>query len=258
MSASRREPSVVAEDFAVNDTGAEAQPGTAELVTLEKYRALGGESHRVLRCLETILASDRYEIVDTGQIARFLGIRSQAVSRALKVLVDKSLIERGPRIGRSHSFRRLEHSPAAAEEDGIARLHAEDTDAVEQVGRLLAANDPAGDAGAVRRYLKFGMVLCYLHDGRIAGVALIDYNPVIDSGPTVAHVIVDRQLRSLGHGRRFLAQIERHFRGKRIFAHAPVGHKDLIITLLKHGFDIVGQQETDGDMALILKKAAGF
>jgi GNAT superfamily N-acetyltransferase len=101
------------------------------------------------------------------------------------------------------------------------------------------------------------MILYVLQDGLIAGAALIDYNSVIDSGPTIAHLIVDQPMRSLGHGRKFLIQIERHFRDKRIFAHAPVGNKELIITLLKHGFDIVGQQVTDGDIALILKKAPG-
>jgi DNA-binding transcriptional ArsR family regulator len=249
MSAPRREPSVVAETHPANDT--------AELIALEKYRALGGESHRVLRCLETILATDRYEIVDTGQIARFLGIRSQAVSRALKSLVEQSIIERGRRIGRSHTFRRLDAAAKPAAEDGILRLDAAQAGDVRNVWHFLKRNGPGFDEDVARKYLKFGMVLYVLQDGLIAGAALIDYNSVIDSGPTIAHLIVDRQLRSLGHGRKFLIQIERHFHDKRIFAHAPVGNKELIITLLKHGFDIVGQQVTDGDIALILKKSPG-
>jgi len=250
MSSARREPSIVAEIHPANDT--------ATLIALEKYRALGGESHRVLRCLETILAADRYAVVDTGQIARFLGIRSQAVSRALKVLVEQSIIERGPRIGRSHSFRRLDGAAKPAAEDGILRLDAGQADQVRKLWHFLQCNDPGFDQAAARKYLKFGMILYFLHDGLIAGVALIDYNSVIDSGPTIAHLIVDRQMRSLGHGRKFLIQIERHFRDKRIFAHAPVENKDLIIALLKHGFDIVGQQVTDGEIALILKKSPGL
>lgn len=247
MSAPRREPPV-AEIHPANDT--------ADLVALEKYRSLGGESHRVLRCLETILATDRYRIVDTGQIARFLGIRSQAVSRALKVLVDRSIIERGTRIGRSHTFRRLDGTMKPAPEDGILRLDAGQAAEVAKVWHFLQRNDPGFDDAVARRHLKFGMVLYYLHEGLVAGAALIDYNSVIDTGPTIVHLIVDRQLRQLGHGRKFLAQIERHFRDKRIFAHAPVGNKELIITLLRHGFDIVGQQATDGDIALIFKKPA--
>jgi len=250
MSAPRREPSVVADRHPANDS--------TELIALEKYRALGGESHRVLRCLEPILAPDRYQPVDTGQIARFLGIKSQAVSRALKSLVDQSIIERGPRIGRSHTFRRLDEAAHPSADAGVLRLGPDDAGEIEKVWRFLAANDVGFDKDAARKYLKFGMILYCLHDGAVAGAALIDYNAVIDTGPTVAHVIVDRQLRSLGHGRKFLTQIEHYFRGKRIFAHAPVGHKDLIIALLNHGFDIVGQQVTDGDIALILKKAGGF
>jgi len=247
MSAPRRELSAVAAEIhPANDT--------AELIALEKYRSLGGESHRVLRCLETILAADRYEIVDTGQIARFLGIKSQAVSRALKVLVDQSIIERGPRIGRSHTFRRIDGVGGATDEDGIVRLEPSQPGEIEAVWRFLERNDPGFSQEAARKFLKFGMILYYLHGGLIAGAALIDYNPAIDTGPTVVQLVVDQQLRSLGHGRKFLNQIERYFRGKRIFAHAPAAHKDLIITLLRHGFDIVGQQATDGDIALILKK----
>ena len=112
MSAPRRALSPVAEPFVARPAG-----DTAELIALEKYRSLGGESHRVLRCLEMILTTDRFEIVDTGQIARFLGIMSQAVSRALKTLVDQSIIERGERIGRSHTFRRVGATARPAAED---------------------------------------------------------------------------------------------------------------------------------------------
>jgi len=248
MSSARREPSIVAEIHPANDT--------ASLNALEKYRALGGESHRVLRCLETILAADRYAVVDTGQIARFLGIRSQAVSRALKSLVEQSIIERGPRIGRSHSFRRLDGAAKPAAEDGILKLDGAQADQVRKIWHFLESNDPGFDQDLARKYLKFGVILYFLHDGLIAGVALIDYNSVIDSGPTLAHLIIDPQLRAQGHGRKFLIQIERYFRNTRFFAHAPVENKDLIIALLKHGFDIVGQQVTDGEIALILKKSA--
>jgi GNAT superfamily N-acetyltransferase len=249
MSASRRELPVAAE--------VHAAPETAELIALEKYRTLGGESHRVLRCLETILATDRYEIVDTGRIARFLGIKSQAVSRALKTLVDQSLIERGERSGRSHTFRRLDGGARPAVEDRVLRLDAAARETVRLVGDFLQRNDPAFDDRAVRKYLKIGMVLYYLHDGAIAGTALVDYNSAIDSGPTIVRLTVDRKMRMLGHGRKFLVQIERHFRGLGLFVHAPVGHKELIITLLRHGFDIVGQEVADGDAALILKKGPG-
>jgi GNAT superfamily N-acetyltransferase len=252
MSEPRRELSFVAAPLvdAANDTG--------QRIALEKYRSLGGESHRVLRCLETILATDRYEVVDTGQIARFLGIKSQAVSRALRTLVELSIIERGSRIGRSNTFRRLDAAPAkSAVEDRVLRLDAAARETVKLIEEFLARNGFGFDDLAVRKYLKFGMVLYYLHGGAIAGTALIDYNAIIDSGPTVVHLVVDRSLRAHGHGRKFLVHIERYFAGKRIFAHAPAGEKDLIIALLRHGFDIVGQEMTDGEIALILKKGPG-
>ncbi|HEV2673493.1 MAG TPA: hypothetical protein VGV37_03060 [Aliidongia sp.] len=248
MSAPRRELSV-AEIHAPNDT--------AELIALEKYRALGGESHRVLRCLETILAADRYEIVDTGQIARFLGIRSQAVSRALKTLVDQSIIERGDRIGRSHTFRRLDGATRSAADDCVIRLDVGKPADIRAVWNFLKSNDPGFDEAAARRHLKFGMVLYLLHDGQVAGSALVDYNAMIDSGPTIVRLIVDRKLRALGHGRKFLTQIEQYFHGMRIFVHAPVENKELIISLLKLGFDIVGQEAMGGQTALILKKGPG-
>jgi GNAT superfamily N-acetyltransferase len=251
MSEPRRDPSFVADPLASVPSDA------GQLIALEKYRSLAGESHRVLRCLETILATDRYEIVDTGQIARFLGIKSQAVSRALKTLVDLSIIERGSRIGRSNTFRRLDVATKPPTEDRVLRLDAGLRETVRLVEAFLGRNGSGFDDLAVRKYLKFGMVLYYLHNGAIAGAALIDYNPIIDSGPTVVHLIVDRALRALGHGRKFLAHIERYFDGKRIFAHAPADEKDLIIALLRHGFDIVGQETTDGAIALILKKGAG-
>jgi len=249
MSAPRPELSAVAEIQPTNDT--------AELIALEKYRSLGGESHRVLRCLETILATDRYEIVDTGRIARFLGIRSQAVSRALKTLVDQAIIERGDRIGRSHTFRRLDGARRPTVEDRVLRLDAAARETVRLVCDFLQRNDPAFDELAVRKYLKVGMVLYYLHDGAIAGGALIDYNSLIDSGPTITRLIIDRKLRALGHGRKFLTQIERHFGDKRVFAHVPAENKELIIVLLKHGFDIAGQETADGRIALIMKKGPG-
>ncbi|GGF06965.1 hypothetical protein GCM10011611_10570 [Aliidongia dinghuensis] len=250
MSASRRALSPVAENPVAH--------GPAELIALEKYRSLGGESHRVLRCLDTILASDRYEIVDTGEIARFLGIRSQAVSRALKTLVDRSIIERGTRIGRSHTFRRIEPAPAkAAVDDHLLQLDIGQTTEIEVVRGFLEANDPGFDEAALRLSLKFGMVLYLRSEGKPVAAALIDYNPAIDSGPTIARLVVERRMRALGHGRRFLMQIERHFAGKRIFAHAPVDNKELVIALLRHGFDIVGQETMDGRISLILKKGPG-
>jgi GNAT superfamily N-acetyltransferase len=246
MPASRRE-SFVAEIPTIPDA-------PAELIALERYRALGGESHRVLRCLETILASDRYEIVDTGRIARFLGIRSQAVSRALKSLVDQSIIERGDRVGRSHTFRRLDGAARPAGQDRVLRLDPAKPDDTQAVRQFLAAHDPALDPAVARKCLKFGMILYFRHEGLIGGVALVEYNSQIDTGPTITRLTVDEQFRTLGHGWKFLAEIERHFGDKRLFVHAPVGNKDLIIALLKHGFDIVGQEVTDEETALILRK----
>jgi len=257
MSAPRREPALVASARAARSSTSEPRSGTtAELVALEKYRALGGEAHRVLRCLEPILTTDRFEIVDTGEIARFLRIRSQAVSRALKTLVDQSIIERGERVGRSYSFRRLDGTARPASENRVARLEPGARETVRRIEHLFERNGSGLGRRALHQHLKFGIVLYYLHNGTIAGAALIDYNPAIDSGPTVVHLIVDRALRALGHGRKFLVQIERYFEGRCLFTHVPAGEKDLIIALLRHGFDIVGQETTGDRLELILKKGA--
>jgi len=258
MSAPRRKPAFVASDPVARSSSPAPRSGTtAELVALEKYRMLGGEAHRVLRCLEPILATDRFEIVDTGEIARFLGIRSQAVSRALKTLVDQSIIERGERIGRSHTFRRLDGTSRPAGEDRVVRLEAGARETGRLIEHFLGRNGSGFGRCALRQHLKYGMVLYYLHNGAIAGVALIEYDLAGDRGPTVVHLTVDRGLRALGLGRKFLIQIERHFEGRRLFAHAPAGEKDLIIALLRHGFDIVGQEPADDHLVLILKKGPG-
>jgi len=66
---------------------------------------LGAEAHRVLWYLTTGLEFGHFSPVAIGEISRNLGLKSQAVSRALRTLVESGIIERGPRVGQRSSFR---------------------------------------------------------------------------------------------------------------------------------------------------------
>ena len=76
---------------------------------LSKDRDLTGEANRVLLFLFSRLDFDNFIQVAQSEISQELGLRKQNVSRSISLLVDKQIILRGPKIGRSSSFRLNPH-----------------------------------------------------------------------------------------------------------------------------------------------------
>jgi len=63
------------------------------------------EDFRVLMVLLSILDFDNYIMTRQSEIAESLGMDKSQVSRAIKRLVDKEILVKGPRIGRSWTYR---------------------------------------------------------------------------------------------------------------------------------------------------------
>ncbi|HEV2678612.1 MAG TPA: helix-turn-helix domain-containing protein [Aliidongia sp.] len=67
--------------------------------------AFGREAYQVLWYLTDHLDFSDFAVINTGEISSNLGLKSQAVSRALRVLTDGGVIERGPKVGQRSSYR---------------------------------------------------------------------------------------------------------------------------------------------------------
>ena len=74
-------------------------------ILIARSSGFGGEAHKVLWYLTARLEFDRYSTVNIGEISWDLGLKSQAISRAIRNLIDGGIIERGPRVGKRNSFR---------------------------------------------------------------------------------------------------------------------------------------------------------
>ena len=74
-------------------------------ILIARSSGFGGEAHKVLWYLTERLRFDQYSVVNIGEISWDLGLKSQAVSRALRTLIDGGIVERGPRVGKRNSFR---------------------------------------------------------------------------------------------------------------------------------------------------------
>ena len=74
-------------------------------ILIARSASFGGEAHKLLWYLTLRLEFDRFSIVNISETSWDLGLRPQAVSRALKALIDEGFIERGPRVGKRHTFR---------------------------------------------------------------------------------------------------------------------------------------------------------
>ena len=79
------------------------------LIELSKDRDLTGENWRVLVHLFGRLDFENFIQIKQSEIADELGMAKTHVSRSIKALVDKQIIFRGPKIGRSSSFRLNPH-----------------------------------------------------------------------------------------------------------------------------------------------------
>jgi DNA-binding transcriptional ArsR family regulator len=74
------------------------------LEILAKDKEITGETYRVLFFICARLDFENWVQVPVIEIAQELDLRQPNVSRAMKVLEDKQIIIRGPKLGRSYAF----------------------------------------------------------------------------------------------------------------------------------------------------------
>lgn len=72
---------------------------------IAKDKDIKGETHRVLWLLISILDFENWIQISVTDIAKEIDMLQPNVSKAIKVLEKKEIIIRGPKIGRSSSFR---------------------------------------------------------------------------------------------------------------------------------------------------------
>jgi DNA-binding transcriptional ArsR family regulator len=74
------------------------------LEILAKDKEITGETYRVLFLICARLDFENWVQVPVTEIAQELDLRQPNVSRAMKVLEEKEIILRGPKVGRSYAF----------------------------------------------------------------------------------------------------------------------------------------------------------
>ena len=74
------------------------------MVALAKDKDIKGETHRVLWFIGGILDFENWVQLSITEIADELDLKQPHVSRAMKVLEEKQIILRGPKVGRSYAF----------------------------------------------------------------------------------------------------------------------------------------------------------
>ena len=74
------------------------------MVILAKDKDIKGETHRVLWFIGGILDFENWVQLSITEIGNELDLKQPAVSRAIKVLEEKEIILRGPKVGRSYAF----------------------------------------------------------------------------------------------------------------------------------------------------------
>ena len=74
------------------------------MISLAKDRDIKGETHRVLWFIGGILDFENWVQLSVTEIAQELELKRPNVSRAIKLLEQKEIIIRGPKVGRSHAF----------------------------------------------------------------------------------------------------------------------------------------------------------
>ena len=75
------------------------------MVSLAKDKDIKGETHRVLWFIGGILDFENWVQISVTEIAEELELKRPNVSRAIKILEEKEIIIRGPKVGRTYAFR---------------------------------------------------------------------------------------------------------------------------------------------------------
>ncbi|NJO93282.1 MAG: MarR family transcriptional regulator [Hydrococcus sp. RM1_1_31] len=74
------------------------------LEIVAKDKDIKGETYRVLFFICARLDFENWVQISVTEIGNELDLKQQSVSRAIKVLEDKQIILRGPKVGRSYAF----------------------------------------------------------------------------------------------------------------------------------------------------------
>jgi DNA-binding transcriptional regulator GbsR (MarR family) len=74
------------------------------LEIVAKDKEIKGETYRVLFFICARLDFENWVQISVTEIGNELDLKQQSVSRAMKVLEDKQIILRGPKVGRSYAF----------------------------------------------------------------------------------------------------------------------------------------------------------
>jgi DNA-binding Lrp family transcriptional regulator len=74
------------------------------MLSLAKDKDITGETHRVLWFIGGILDFENWVQIPITEIAQELNLKRPNVSRAMKMLEEKEIILRGPKVGRSYAF----------------------------------------------------------------------------------------------------------------------------------------------------------
>lgn len=74
------------------------------LEIVAKDKDIKGETYRVLFFICARLDFENWVQISVTEIGNELDLKQQSVSRAMKVLEDKQIILRGPKVGRSYAF----------------------------------------------------------------------------------------------------------------------------------------------------------
>jgi hypothetical protein len=72
---------------------------------LAKDREIWGQPRAILDFLESRLSFENFIGVEQSEIAKALEIGRNKVSEGIKKLVDKGIIEKGPKLGRTYSYK---------------------------------------------------------------------------------------------------------------------------------------------------------
>ncbi len=73
--------------------------------SLARDRDLWGQPTAILHYLMSRLSFDNYIALEQKEISVSLDIDKSDVSKAIKILVEKGILERGPRLGKSWSYK---------------------------------------------------------------------------------------------------------------------------------------------------------
>lgn len=228
-----------------------------DLLTIAADRELRLEAHRVLRCIEDRLSFADYVPVDTCAVADILAMRPQAVSRALRALCERRVLDRGPSSGRSSTYRfKTDTRRSSVTEAQIEVRTATETDLAD----LLHAGgfDAAYGRDDFRRDLSSGRCWLLRLDGLLVGQLAIRKDPSIENSYLLARVLVDRRYRRIGFGRRLVEAMEQSLDGNRIHAYSAISDSAYVQFLVRVGFALSGylKSRSEKDTRLFFGKAA--